>query len=105
MSLELKRKILEVNKELSALSKAIEEHKKDKLATELALEVEHEAANRYARQVAHWIEKHDVMQTHRNELLEALKRIVDWDDCGLAMTAEHINQAKEAIRRATNGAS
>lgn len=37
------------------------------------------------------------------DLLEALKRIVDWDDCGMALTAHHIDEAKAAIRKATEG--
>lgn len=35
------------------------------------------------------------------DLLEALQRIVEWDDAGLALTEDHITQAKDAITKAT----
>ncbi len=38
-------------------------------------------------------------------LLEALKRIVDWDESRLAMTADHIHQARAAIAKAEGGAA
>lgn len=34
------------------------------------------------------------------DLLEALKRIVDWDAAGLALTEDHAGQARAAIAKA-----
>ena len=35
------------------------------------------------------------------ELLEALRRIVEWDVAGMALTEDHISQANFAIAKAT----
>jgi hypothetical protein len=61
MSIALKRKILEVQTELSALGKLIQQCKDENESLRLALETERSAANLYARQVAHWIGKHDAL--------------------------------------------
>lgn len=41
-------------------------------ALQLALETERDAANLYAKQFAHWIEKYDLLHSVNRELVEAL---------------------------------
>lgn len=40
------------------------------------------------------------LRQQRDELLAALRRIVGWDGCGLALTTDHISHAKAAIAKA-----
>ncbi|WP_101048889.1 hypothetical protein [Macromonas nakdongensis] len=47
----------------------------------------------------------DRLVRERDELLEALKRIVDWDDVGLALTQDHVVQARAAIAKVEGGAA
>jgi hypothetical protein len=45
------------------------------------------------------------LRQQRDELLAALKQIVLWYECDLALTAEPIKQAKAAIANAEGGAA
>lgn len=45
------------------------------------------------------------LRQQRDELLTALKQIVLWYECDLALTAEPIKQAKAAIAMAEGGAA
>ena len=51
-----------------------------------------------AKPVSQWIAASD-------ELLAALKRIVDWDAAGLALTEDHVAQARAAIAKVEGGAA
>lgn len=52
-----------------------------------------------------WTGTIDRLVRERDELLEALKRIVDWDDVGLALTQDHVVQARAAIAKVEGGAA
>lgn len=52
-----------------------------------------------------WAGTIDRLVRERDELLEALKRIVDWDDVGLALTQDHVVQARAAIAKVEGGAA
>jgi len=72
---EGKQKLERLHEEVKTLGQMALEWKNRCHAMELALETERQAADRYARQVAHWIAKHD-------ELLEDQLRTVpqEWND-------------------------
>ena len=64
-------------------------------ALQLALETEREAANLYAKQVAHWIEKHDRLNALNQELLDALQKIAKPDPLN---SDYKVASAREALR-------
>lgn len=58
---------LDLVDEIVILGKQALQWKEGCQALQLALETEHDAANLYAKQVAHWIEKHDALLAQQLE--------------------------------------
>jgi hypothetical protein len=48
--------------------------------------------------IAQWMERITALEAQKQELREALQRILDWDAAGMAVTGDHIDQADTALR-------
>ena len=75
-----------LHNEVVQLGKQAIEWKDSCEALQLALETERDAANLYAKQVAHWIGKHDLVQAQYNDLVMQVSK--KWPNETLHETAK-----------------
>ena len=63
-------------------------------ALRMALDTEMSAANLYAKQVAHWIEKHDALRERVKVLEDALRTTMKW---GAALSSREYARCRAAL--------